>query len=77
MMADIREILIITTPEDSESFKRLLGNGHDLGCRFEYAKQDVPNGLAQAFVIGDEFIGDDKVALFWAIIYFMVPVLVS
>jgi glucose-1-phosphate thymidylyltransferase len=63
MMADIREILIITTPEDSESFKRLLGDGRDLGCRFEYAIQEVPNGLAQAFVIGDEFIGNDKVAL--------------
>ncbi len=63
MMADIREILIITTPEDSESFKRLLGDGHDLGCRFEYAVQAVPNGLAQAFVIGEKFIGDDKVAL--------------
>src|SRR5437879_13186945 len=64
MMADIREILIITTPEDSDSFKRLLGDGHDLGCRFEYAVQDIPNGLAQAFVIGEEFIGDDKVALY-------------
>ncbi|MBS1520071.1 MAG: glucose-1-phosphate thymidylyltransferase RfbA [Bacteroidetes bacterium] len=63
MMADIREILIITTPEDSESFKRLLGDGHELGCRFEYAVQAVPNGLAQAFVIGEEFVGDDKVAL--------------
>jgi glucose-1-phosphate thymidylyltransferase len=63
MMADIREILIITTPEDSESFKRLLGDGKDLGCRFEYAVQQVPNGLAQAFVIGADFIGDDKVAL--------------
>ena len=63
MMADIREILIITTPEDSDSFKRLLGNGHELGCHFEYAVQPIPNGLAQAFVIGEEFIGDDKVAL--------------
>jgi len=63
MMADIREILIITTPEDSDSFKRLLGDGKDLGCRFEYAIQQVPNGLAQAFVIGADFIGDDKVAL--------------
>jgi len=63
MMADIREILIITTPEDSDSFKRLLGDGHELGCRFEYAVQAVPNGLAQAFVIGEEFVGDDKVAL--------------
>ena len=63
MMANIREILIITTPEDSDSFKKLLGNGHDLGCRFEYAVQAEPNGLAQAFVIGKDFIGDDKVAL--------------
>ena len=63
MMADIREILIITTPEDSDSFKRLLGNGHELGCHFEYAVQAVPNGLAQAFVIGEQFIGNDKVAL--------------
>jgi len=63
MMADIREILIITTPEDSDSFKRLLGDGHELGCHFEYAVQAVPNGLAQAFVIGEEFIGGDKVAL--------------
>jgi len=63
MMADIREILIITTPEDSDSFKRLLGDGHELGCQFAYAVQAVPNGLAQAFVIGEEFVGDDKVAL--------------
>jgi glucose-1-phosphate thymidylyltransferase len=63
MMADIREILIITTPEDSDSFKRLLGDGHELGCHFEYAVQAVPNGLAQAFVIGEKFIGEDKVAL--------------
>ena len=63
MMADIREILIITTPEDNESFKRLLGNGEELGCEFNYAIQEVPNGLAQAFVIGESFIGDDKAAL--------------
>ncbi len=63
MMAGIREILIITTPEDNASFKRLLGDGSQVGCRFEYAIQEVPNGLAQAFVIGEEFIGDDKVAL--------------
>ena len=63
MQADIREILIITTPEDSESFRRLLGDGHDLGCHFEYAVQAVPNGLAQAFVIGEKFVGSDKVAL--------------
>lgn len=63
MMAGIREILIITTPEDHSQFKRLLNNGEQLGCRFEYATQEVPNGLAQAFVIGSSFIGDDKVAL--------------
>jgi glucose-1-phosphate thymidylyltransferase len=63
MLAGIREILIITTPEDQPAFQRLLGDGSDLGCRFEYAVQEVPNGLAQAFVIGKDFIGDDKVAL--------------
>jgi len=63
MLADIREILIITTPEDNESFKRLLGDGRELGCSFDYAIQEKPNGLAQAFVIGEQFIGNDKVAL--------------
>lgn len=63
MLAGIREILIITTPEDQPAFQRLLGDGSELGCRFEYAAQEVPNGLAQAFVIGKDFIGDDKVAL--------------
>jgi glucose-1-phosphate thymidylyltransferase len=63
MMAGINEILIITTPEDNASFKRLLGDGSQVGCRFEYAVQEVPNGLAQAFVIGEKFIGSDKVAL--------------
>ncbi len=63
MMAGIREILIITTPEDNASFRRLLGDGSHVGCRFEYAIQEVPNGLAQAFVIGADFIGNDKVAL--------------
>jgi glucose-1-phosphate thymidylyltransferase len=63
MMAGIREILIITTPEDNSQFKRLLGDGSHIGCRFEYAVQDVPNGLAQAFVIGADFIGQNKVAL--------------
>jgi len=63
MLADIREILIITTPEDNESFKRLLGDGKELGCNFEYAIQEKPNGLAQAFVIGEKFIGSDKAAL--------------
>jgi glucose-1-phosphate thymidylyltransferase len=63
MMAGIREILIITTPEDNQQFKRLLSDGSQLGCRFEYAVQEIPNGLAQAFVIGASFIGKDKVAL--------------
>lgn len=63
LMAGIREILIITTPEDHSQFKRLLGDGSQVGCRFEYAVQEVPNGLAQAFVIGEKFIGTDKVAL--------------
>lgn len=63
MLSDIRDILIITTLEDNESFKRLLGDGKELGCNFEYAVQEKPNGLAQAFVIGAKFIGSDKVAL--------------
>jgi glucose-1-phosphate thymidylyltransferase len=63
MMAGIKDILIITTPEDNPQFKRLLGDGSQVGCRFEYAIQEVPNGLAQAFVIGEQFIGADKVAL--------------
>lgn len=63
MLAGIREILIITTPEDQESFKRLLGDGSQIGCQFAYKAQEVPNGLAQAFVLGEEFIGDDSVAL--------------
>lgn len=63
MTAGINEILIISTPHDLPHFKRLLGDGVELGCKFSYAEQAVPNGLAQAFVIGDKFIGNDKVAL--------------
>jgi glucose-1-phosphate thymidylyltransferase len=63
MMAGINEILIITTPHDQPMFKKLLGDGKSLGCNFEFAIQDIPNGLAQAFVIGEKFIGNDKVAL--------------
>ena len=63
MMAGIREILIITTPHDQEQFKKLLGDGKNLGCNFQYVVQELPNGLAQAFVLGADFIGQDKVAL--------------
>ncbi|MBR9832060.1 glucose-1-phosphate thymidylyltransferase RfbA [Acidiluteibacter ferrifornacis] len=63
MSAGINEILIITTPHDSGSFKKLLGDGSQFGCRFEFAIQEVPNGLAQAFIIGESFIGKDSVAL--------------
>jgi glucose-1-phosphate thymidylyltransferase len=63
MLAGIKDILIITTPHDKDAFMRLLGDGSELGCSFQYAAQEVPNGLAQAFVIGKEFIGKDKVAL--------------
>ncbi|SEA87385.1 Glucose-1-phosphate thymidylyltransferase [Flavobacterium gillisiae] len=63
MMAGINEILIISTPHDLPNFKKLLGDGSTIGCKFSYAEQAIPNGLAQAFVIGEEFIGNDDVAL--------------
>ncbi len=63
MLAGIKEILIITTPHDQDGFKKLLGDGSRIGCKFEYIIQEKPNGLAQAFVLGKEFIGEDKVAL--------------
>lgn len=63
IMAGIKDILLITTPEDQDQFKRLLGDGSDIGINLQYAVQPKPEGLAQAFIIGEEFIGDDKVAL--------------
>lgn len=63
LLAGIREVLIITTPEDNAAFQNLLGDGKALGCRFEYAVQKVPNGLAQAFVIGEDFLAGDRAAL--------------
>ena len=63
MMAGIHEILIISTPHDLPNFQKLLGTGEDIGCKFSYVVQEVPNGLAQAFVLGEKFIGNDKVAI--------------
>ncbi len=63
LMAGIREVLIISTPEDLPNFRKLLGDGSQIGCRFEYIVQEIPNGLAQAFVLGERFIGNDSVSL--------------
>ena len=63
LMAGIKEVLIISTPEDLPNFKKLLGDGSQIGCRFEYIVQEIPNGLAQAFVLGEKFIGNDSVSL--------------
>ena len=63
MLAGIREILIITTPHDNLAFKKLLGDGSQFGCKFEYALQTEPNGLAEAFIIGEDFIGNEDVCL--------------
>ena len=63
MMAGIREMLVITTPDDQPQFRRLLGDGSQFGCRFEYAAQETPRGLADAFLVGAEFVGSDPVAM--------------
>ena len=63
MQADIRDVLIITTPRDAETFKSLLGDGSQWGMKFEYKIQEKPNGLAEAFIIGEDFIGEDNVAM--------------
>ena len=71
MIAGIKDILIITTNEDSPRFKKLLGNGKALGIKISYATQDEPNGIAEAFIIGSDFIGSNHVSLILEIIFFM------
>ena len=71
MLAGIKEILIISTPQDLPNFKRLLSDGSHIGMNFKYAAQENPNGIAEAFIIGEKFIGNDSVCLILAIIFFM------
>lgn len=77
MLAKIREILIISTPEDTPRFEKLFGDGSDLGLRFEYAVQSDPNGLAEAFIIGEKFINNEPVALILGIIFSTVTIFIN